>query len=268
MTDRRDPGHSRRPALVKLSNDLEGLRNELLEGFDSREEILRWSQRLSVRTLGELPDRWYRELADQFRGIPDSSKERTLVSALLADDVRRRGLDQSTARELRERLYALSIRPAYHRAFRQLRADAGEYLDEDSSGSSQHTADRQRWTAMRPAIDELEGYQQRALDELVGAPHDPDDPGGLEDKSAILSWGHTLELATHGELPGEFVARCYQEPSAASVLTGDEPAQERARELFWAYHVAPYCNRGVRDLAGRTSELPDAEKREKTIPTA
>lgn len=261
-----DAEHSRRPALVKLTTDLEALREELLAGFSSRHEVLRWSQRLSVRTLGELPDRWYHEIGAQFRGVPSSEAERTLLSALLTPEHRASDISPADAQELRERLFALTIRPAFHRAFRQLRADAGEYLDDDGS-ESQHTAARQRWVAMRPALDELERYQQRALEELLGDPDDPDD-GGLEDEAEILSWGSTLELATHGELPQEFVARCYREASTADVLTGDDETAQRARELFWAVHLAPTCNRGVRDLAGRTSEQPDAETKEREIANA
>ena len=249
--------HSRRPALLKLSQDLDGLREELLAGFGGRRAVLDWAQRLSVRTLGELPDRWFEEIGTQFRGLPDDERERTLLAALLADEVRRREIASEDARELRERLYALTIRPAYHRAYRQLRADAGEYLDDDDS-ESQHTAARQRWIAMRPALDELERYQQRALDELLGPVDDPRDQGGLADRTAILDWGQTLEHATHGELPKEFVARCYREESTARLLTDlESPAAARARELFAAVHLLPVTNRGVRDLAGRTSEHPE-----------
>jgi len=248
MTDQ----HSNRPALIKLTHDLEELRDDLLAGFESRREVLEWTQQLSVRTLGQLPDRWYSEIGAQFRGVPDSGKERTLLSALLIGRKRTRDMEDSTAAELRERLYALTIRPAYHRAFRQLRADATEYLD-DTETDSQHTADRQKWIAMRPALDELEEYQRTALTDLLD---------GLEDRSAILDWGNDLEQATHGELPGEFVARAYREESTARVLTGDDSAAARARELFWADLIAPTMNAGVRDLAGRTSEQPDAEKQE------
>lgn len=249
-------GHSRLPALVKLTDDLDDLRDELLAGFSSRRAVLEWSQRLSVRTLGQLPDRWYDEVGGQFRGVPDSGHERTLLAALLADRYRTRPIPDEDARELRERLYALTIRPAYHRAFRQLRADAGEYFDDDGS-ESQHTAARQRWIAMRPALDELETYQKRALATLLD---------GLADRSAIIDWGNDLEQATHGELPGEFVARCYREESTAQLLTGDSTSDDRGRELFWATHLAPIANRGVRDLAGRTGEQPDVGAGKDTEP--
>jgi len=247
MTDQQ---HSNRPALVKLTDDLEDLRDELLAGFPSRRAVLEWMQQLSVRTLGQLPDRWFDELGAQFRGVPESGEERTLLSALLNGSQRTRGMDDETAKELRERLYALTIRPAYHRAFRQLRADAGEYLDGGET-DSQQTAANQKWIAMRPALDELEEYQKRALGDLLD---------GLEDKSAILNWGNDLEQATHGELPGEFVARCYREESTAEILTGRSTTVSRARELFWADHLAPIANAGVRDLGGRTSEQPDTER--------
>jgi len=259
MTDQQpDTEHSRRPALAKLTSDLEDLRRDLRAGFSSRQAVIGWMQRLSVRTLGELPNRWYSELGDQFRGVPSTNGERTLLAALLDDANRTRAMDAATAEELRERLFALTIRPAYHRAFRQLRADAGEYLDDDGT-ESQHAAARQRWIAMRPALDELERYQQRAIATLLE---------GFDDRSEIIDWGNTVELATHGELPGEFVARCYREESTADMLTSPATSAKRGRELFAAYHLLPRFNAGVADLAGRTSEQPDAEKQERETPYA
>jgi len=253
-----EANQSHRPALVKLTDDHDSLRADLLDGFHSRREVIEWMQHLAIRTLGELPDRWWEEVGSQFRGTPSSGEERTLLSGLLVDSKRTRNMSREDAKELRERLYALTIRPAFHRAFRQLRADAGEYLDDDGT-ASQHAPSRQRWIAMRPALDELEDYQERALGDLLD---------GLEDRSAILDWGSTLELATHGELPGEFVARCYREESTARMLTGETAEAERGRELFAAIHVAPIMNRGVRDLAGRTSEQANAVAKEETVELA
>ena len=250
--------HTRRPALVKLSDDLEGLREELMLGFKSRREVLEWLQRLVVRTLGELPSEWIEKFAQEFKGVPEDERERTLLSAMLTGSNRTRDMRDAVAKDVRERLYALYIRPAYHRAFRQLRADATEYLDDDGD-DSQHAAARQRWIAMRPALDELEHYQERALGDLLD---------GLEDKTAVLDWGVDLELATHGELPGEFVARCYREESTMRMLTGTTPETARGRELFAATYIVPAYNRGVRELSGRTGEQPDSVRKEETVPTA
>lgn len=249
---------TRRPALVKLSDDIEGLREELITGFDSRREILEWLQRLVVRTLGELPSKWVDKFADEFKGVPAEREERTLLAALLTRSNRVRDIDDEVAKDLRERLYALYVRPAFHRAFRELRGDATEYLDDDGT-DSQHAAPRQRWIAMRPALDELERYQERALGDLLD---------GFDDKSAILDWGVDLELATHGEIPGEFVSRCYREESTMRMLTGSTPETARGRELFAAKYVVPAYNRGVRQLSGRTGEQADSVRQEETVPQA
>jgi len=149
-----------------------------------------------------------------------------------------------------------------HRALRELRDDAGEYLDKDASRSSSestHDPSLQRYIAMRPALDELERYQQTALEDLLD---------GLEDRGAILEWGDDLELATHGELSESFVERCYRERATASLLTSEEPEQTRARELFAAYYLIPVYNRGVRDLANRAGEQPDDERQDRETPFA
>ncbi len=244
---------SHRPALQKLALDLQDLRTELLEGFGSRRDVLEWSQRLTVRTLGEIDQKWYLELARQFRGEPASGRERALMSALLVRAEREREIDSDAVDELRERMAVTLLGPSGHRALRQLRDDAGEYLDdsESRSGESQHNPQLQRYIAMRPALDELETYQKRTLAECLD---------GFGDRSEILEWGDDLELATHGELSETFLERAYREPSTWKMLTSTQPADERARELFAAHHLIPAYNRGVRDLADRAGEQPDDQK--------
>ena len=127
MTD--DPLESHRPAIAKVVLDLEDVERELLGGFGSRREVLEWSRQTTVRALGELPQRWYLELARQFRGSPRDG-ERALMSALLVGRSRSRDLSDTAARGMRERIAADMIRPAMHRAVRQIRPDAGEYVDD------------------------------------------------------------------------------------------------------------------------------------------
>ena len=258
MTESEVPD-SYRPALVKLTSDLEEMSDELMDGFRKRADVLDWMQRLTIRTLGELPQRWYHEMARQFRGVPKSARERTLLSAMLVPAVRDRDLDEDDATELRSRLIALAIAPAYHRAFRKLRADAGEYVDETDGSVSGHSPHVQRYVAMRPAIDELERNQQEAMSDLLE---------GFDDRQEIIDWGRSVELATHGEIDEMFIARCYREESTASMLTSGRVVDKRARELFCAHHLIPQFNRGVRDLAGRAKEQPDAEQQEREVPYA
>lgn len=255
MTER-DPLESYRPSLVKLTTDLEEMETELRTGFTDRPAVLDWLQRLTVRTLGELPQQWFHEIARQFRPL-DAVGERTLLAAMLRDDCRERALAPATARELRERVAATAIKPALHRAFRQLRTDAGEYVAD--ARDSTHDPLVQRHIAMRPALDELEANQQQALSQCLD---------GFAQRGDILDWGNVVELATHGEITPSFTARCYRERSTAQMLLGDDRASEHARELFAAVHLLPAFNAGIRDLHGRTGEVPDADHPNAEIPIA
>ncbi len=117
---------------------------------------------------------------------------------------------------------------------------------------------------MRPALDELDSRQEEAITQLVA---------GLEDSSAIIDWGETVELATHGEVnsvdkpewvsgtsEGDLITRAHTEPQTRRLLTSTSREMRPARELFAAVHLVPAMNRGVRDMAGRAGELPDAEQ--------
>jgi hypothetical protein len=112
---------------------------------------------------------------------------------------------------------------------------------------------------MRPALDELEDNQQKALRQLLN---------GFESQQDILEWGDTLQLATHGELPDDLITRCYSESATAAMLCGDSRTDERARELFAAKFILPAYNAGVRDLSGRATEQPDSESQEREVTPA
>ncbi|WP_281196049.1 hypothetical protein [Halorubrum sp. F4] len=244
---------SYRPALVKLVEDVRESERDLLDGFASRRAILLWTQQLAVRTLGEMPQDWFRQMGRQFRGVPESAHERTLVAALLRDQYRTRDLPEPKAREFRRQLSARTIRPAAHRAFRELRNDAGEYVDDGTD--DQHAPGKQQYVAMRPAIHELHENQRTTLESLLD---------GFDDRESILEWGHDLELATHGEIDEEFVTRCYGERSTRTMLTSYDSEDRRGRELFAAHYLIPVFNKGVRDLAGRAKEQANEQREETT----
>ena len=246
---------SRRPALVRLALDIEGLIEELEAGFASRTEILRWLRRLITRTLGEVDTGFYRQMSTQFRGLANDGRERTLLAALLREDARVRELDPDVIDRLRHELVVEFIEPAFHRAFRSLRKSATEYVDEDGD-SSDHNPLKQRYIAMRPALDELDSLQEQALETLLA---------GFADRRHIRQWGTVLELATHGEISEGFIQRATRERSTHALLTASEPtpAQQRARVLFAAHYLLPSMNRGVRELRDRTKEEPHAEQEDR-----
>lgn len=254
-------GKSRRPSERQLVAELKAERHSLLDGFDSRRKVLEWAQRVVVRTLGQIPQKRYEQLAKSFK--PDTDNlEGPLLAAFLTADARTRDMDANTAQGLRERWAAKVLGSVQVRAFRSLRKDATEYVgeterDDGRSGDPGYDPDEQSF-AMRPALSELDGLQAHALTMLVG---NDTHPSGLPDRSAILDWGDVLVSATRGEpiAPGydeAFIPKAYREPSTVDLLTDRSPPYRRAREAFAAHWLLPAFNRGVRDLEGRTAEEP------------
>ncbi|ELZ23489.1 hypothetical protein C475_14488 [Halosimplex carlsbadense 2-9-1] len=244
-TNQREEPDPFRPALVTLSEDVRERVDELLDGLDSEGRALEWLQEVTIRTLGTIDQRVYRDFARQFRG-----QQGVLLAAMLEPSARRgrmRALDDEVAERTRENLVAHYVTPAHRKAFRRLRRDATDYADAAGDGDA-HNPKRQRFVAMRPELSELEQWQERALDSLLE---------GFEDRAELLDWGHDLLLATHGELDEEWVTRVYDEESTASVMTGETPEDKRARRLFAAHHLLPYYRAGVRVLSGRASEVAD-----------
>lgn len=257
-----------RPALVALTEDVRERTEELRRGLDSEARVLEWVQELTIRTLGRIDTRVYTDLARQYRSPLEGRRRPSdrhvdgsvLLAALLKPGARRESmadLDDELAESLRERFLATYIHPAHRSAFRELRKDATEYVVDGDEGD-EHDPHRQRHVAMRPALSELEGWQQRALEGLLD---------GFESVEDVLDWGHDLLLATHGEIGREWVTRVVEESSTTEVLLGDEREHERARRLFAAYHVVPRYRAGVRVLSRRAGEVasddegPDREAR-------
>ncbi|GGL26124.1 hypothetical protein GCM10009037_07190 [Halarchaeum grantii] len=250
-----DGTRSRRPAEVQVVTQLSAERDQLLEGFTSRRAVIRWGQRVAVRTLGQVPQDRYRQLARSFK--PDNNaQEGVLLAAFLRSGARTRDLDDEVARGLRERWAADVLGTVSVRAFRSIRKDAGEYIgDSEDDGSSDVGYDPASQSfAMRPALSELDDVQADTLGMLLG---------GLEDRRQILDWGDYLTSATRGEPvdpdlgTGAFVPKCYRESSTVRALTDPGEEYERFREMFAAKWLLPAFNRGVRDLTNRTAEEPD-----------
>lgn len=246
---------SYRPSLVKLTNDLAETQRQLMRGFESRADVLYWLQATCVRTLGTIPDSVIRRLARQFQ--PVKGEDTVLLAAFLQPQARERSLSEEKAQELRERFAATYLRPAHHYAFRHLRSDAGEYIDR--AEGNEHDPAKQRYIAMRPALDELHQTQKNTLEGLLD---------GFSSQAELLDWAADVELATHGEIDETFARRAYMEKPTRKLLLRQSRNHERGRELFAAVHLLPAFNAGVRDLAGRAQEQPDADTEEQRPTTA
>lgn len=250
-----DALQSYRPALQRLTLDaaalIEGSGDYtgpyLQGGLGSRENLVKWEQRLAVRTLGEVPMFIYQGIATQLVGPRDRPFIRVLTGA--APD--------NAAEHWRDRVRTRVVHRSFDRAFRKLRSSATEYTEEVDEGD-EHNPREQRFIAMRPALDELDQWQETALDAVLGQ--------GFEDRTDILDWMPVLENATHGEpimLPNgstmpvaEFVDRWHDRDPFARMLT--EAEQRRNREAFAARFLIPTFNAGVREFLASTKEIADA----------
>lgn len=244
------PAEVYRPALVTMSKNVRELVSELRDGLADEDDVVRWLRRATVATLGELEEAVYRGFGRQFLG-----RQGLLVAAVVRPASRRRDVPGHVETAVRERLAARYVLPAHHRAFRELRKDATEYVDEAGDGDA-HDPERQSFTAMRPALDELATWQTRTLEALLA---------GFDEPGDVLEWAEDLELATHGEIPGSFAWRCYNERSTVRVLTGDRPEDERTRRQFAVRHLLPRYRDGVRTLSRRAGEVAAAEHRESEV---
>ncbi|MFB6179568.1 MAG: hypothetical protein ABEI77_07595 [Halorientalis sp.] len=258
---------SYRPSLVKLLRDLRELRKNLRSGFESRRAVLDWLRRLTVRELGEVDQHFYHEIGRAFRS-PYGDTERTVLSILLTGSERQREVSSEHVDAIRGGIEARVITPALEQAYRSLRQDATEYVDDTED--SEHDPSIQRFPAMRPYIAEIEGWQRDCLGRFLD---------GFDNRNELLDWYEVFLKATHGERvrvleDGELVEieevgrKLWDETATARVLVSDTDRARYGREIYAATLVIPTFNAGVRDIASKAGELPDAETQEREVPLA
>jgi hypothetical protein len=246
-----------RPALDVLARDVREVRSELLDGLASRDDLVRWMLDLSRATLGQVDIDLLCQLGREMTVVTDDG-EVASVAAMLAPAARTRSMDDTAARRMREALAARMIEPATHRAVRVLTVSATEYVDDDGDGAASHDPERQRATAMRPAVDEEYHRQRDVLAELLD--------GELDDSSDILDWLDRLDVATDGLLA--IIDRMAVETSFQQLLTGSRPADARGREVIAARWIVPVCCLALRRVAVGANEVPDAAPLDKEVPFA
>lgn len=261
------------PSLPRLTLDVQEdvITNGLTSGFGSKRSVVEWEQKTIVRTLGELPEAFVRELGEWIV----SSREPIGLAVLLDENARESDLAErldTTAETVqdvvgRERtlLRQTIIDPAFERAYNRLRADATEHTDTNTSDRQDPT--RQAYLSMRPGLNELDAWQEHALTYFLD---------GL-DEEQLGEWGYVLKAATDGNPlvfpsgnsvpPTKFAYRVTREPAALAAVTGGaETISERvgmAGRLFM-----PAFRQAVRSRFYHAGETPswEASKSDRSIP--
>lgn len=253
LPDYPDLDRHTRPALAKLADDQHDVLLEFLEGFRDRRHLLEWSQRCIVATLGEVEESWPTDLAmnrSDLSVVITSEKRHTWV-----DDGE--AADKSAAKAYRRALAAEDLIPAFRSAYRKMRWNAVEYVN-DEDDSLQPDPSIQRHPAMRPALSEMAERQEWALKRLLD---------GLDDHDQLMSWVLRAVEASHGELEGELATDLYTETHTRRMLVVDGDDHRHGpffRESFGATTLLPAFVRAARKLSEKSGELVEQEKKEIT----
>lgn len=233
-----------RAAMNKLAADQMDLLVNLLEGFESRRELLEWQQDVAIHSLGQVDDEWHTRTACDAPTVAALLDEPWGTSA---------GYDAETALEMRRAFAAKSVLPGFHAALREFRWSAVErveHLDEESDQDKEpvENPETQQYPAMRPELGELDIRQEWALTTLLD---------GFDDADELLLWSQQVAAASYAEIDAETVSRAYFERPIRRYLTGSE-TDSRARfmrESWAAKYLLPSFNRAAASLATRATEV-------------
>ncbi|WP_162562349.1 hypothetical protein [Salinigranum rubrum] len=231
------------PALDTLAADQRVLYEDLEAGFSSRVDVVLWCHKAHVRTLGQLPDSWSRELlGDRYR-----------VAALLDDDCERGRAtkyapDDQRARRERQMIGDDQLLTACRDAMQLLGEFAQEHPDDESIDGPQ------RYLAMRPALDDLVRRQRGSLKRVLGR---DGNPGGLQSHDEISSWVRGVIRSTKG-VDGGISRSAMWDLFWRSALLGDPSSP--SLHLLLAEDVISVMNRSIRETATASREAVEEDR--------
>jgi hypothetical protein len=231
------------PALDTLVADQRELFDELEAGFGTRVDVVLWTHKAHVRTLGQLPDSWSRSLLGN----------RYRVSALLDDgDARDRATkyapDDERARSERRMISDDRLLEACRDAMQLLGEFAQEHPEEESVDG------RQKYLAMRPALDDLVTRQRASLKRVLGRDGNPD---GLRDHDELSSWVRGVIRSTKG-VDGGISRSAMWDLFWRSALLGDPSSP--SLHLLLAEDVISIMNRSIRETATASREAVEEDR--------
>jgi hypothetical protein len=230
-----------RPALSQLhESQLDALREFRDSGVGSRRELIKWLNRLQFRTLGEIPHEWF------FRVVTDPV---ALSIMIPSQDWTRAGAEitETEGRAVRRRLVSRFLRPACRDAFRQLRPDATEWIEEDDGPIPD--AETIDVLALRPALDSHLERQESVISEWIS---------GMDSTDECEAWLHRLDRATWGEIKrvdAGFDHTILTGPSAPELWLDDSREWIETRERIVGRFLLPATNAAVRQLVSRSKEI-------------
>lgn len=237
------------PALRNLEAAQQQVAEDLRAGFRTEEELFAWLQEVIVVTFG-----YIRTDTLQAAYGEDSTRKALMTGdGFSLEPLSEVDISKSACREFRLQFEEMYLNPAFQKAYRDLRANANEYIDAEGAPDP---LDSDAPVALRPSLDRLNKRQEAVLQELLD---------GFEKEEQILDWGRRLNAATYGELPTEILSglRSPERPLRDHLLNGDQEYstdhEESFRQLFASKYLLPAFNDGVRTITGAAGERSATE---------
>lgn len=262
MNSTTDNQTSTKPSLDRLAVDTESIIQNgggapgIRGGFDSREDLVTWLHELIIRTAGEVPEFVVQGMATQMV----SPRDRPIVKALLTDGA---DMSEQTSKHWRNRIVSKLVNPAYERAYRKLRNNATEYVDDDHDHGlgGEDPSPMDGTLLLRPSMRRLADRQRDVLEPVFGS---------FDSRDHIRSWARTLVDASYGEpiqLPDggkmevtEFVERMERRDPWREMLIDPAGERKRVREAWAVRFLLPTFNVAARSEFGASAEVLQIEE--------
>lgn len=238
------------PALGQLEEEFNDHMRVFRSGIETSEDLVYWFQKVSVLTLGHVDDDVLKALF-----VEGSSANAILLGHPATKprrDPRTEDLEEEVDVVTRQKVESHTFTPAFRRAYRKLKSNANEYLDDDAPAASDDAP-----PALRPALQELSTRQREVLDEMF-------QDGGLRDYGELNEWTRDVVAATRAHIPDEYLrglAMKQREPNLQGALlhsgTFDSETRQNFLQTFAATILLPLFNEAVRDLAQTAGEVAD-----------
>jgi len=239
-----------RPALRNLELQQQTLAESLREGFATPREVIYWAQDVIVASFGYLDRQVLSALCSQ------SATQLALLGGEAyshADEHLSGVLTTEAADRFRRRFEAELLTPAFHKAYRNLRTRANEYVDVDDRPEA---TNEESSVALRPSLARIDERQEVVLKEFL--------EDRLDDRDDLLDWTRRVNAAANGEASREVLVRLVVEPSARKLVLNQMPVspkpRERAKHQILGGVIFPAFRRGVRELTAAAGERSETEE--------
>lgn len=241
------------PALRNLEKRQQSCAEALRGGFERDKDLFDWSLELIAVSFGYFSN----DFLSAFQSDPTIRLSLLTTEESTINVGGQTRMSQYDRRRLRHNIEEMRLTPVFQQAYKDLRANANEYVDPEARVSPSTVDEKEEDElpiALRPSLQELHDRQKEVLDELLT---------GFQKPVEILDWSRKLNAASHGEVPRNLInGLTTREKSMRGYLLGTEGAElsEMMRKKFASQCILPAFNNGIRTITGAAGERSTVEE--------